>query len=137
MSLIEWRDGMNYLTKRDGFWAFVRRVSKEYERLDRRVIVRMSTKIRVVDDPRAIRAKEVAAHLNAALEAYWQALALGRPRLEAERHFAVSREMALQSKRSVPDRRLQEFLAEVNKRIDLVEALEKLEARERRLGIKR
>ena len=41
--------------KRDGYWRFVRRVPKEFLELDRRGIVQQSTKVRVADDPRAIR----------------------------------------------------------------------------------
>jgi hypothetical protein len=50
----------DYLTKRGGFWRFCRRVPDEYAALDRRAIVQQSTKVRIVDDPRALRAREVA-----------------------------------------------------------------------------
>jgi hypothetical protein len=64
-----------YLTKRGGFWRFCRRVPDEYAALDRRGIVQQSTKVRIVDDPRGIRAREVALRMNDALEKYWPDLA--------------------------------------------------------------
>ncbi len=65
----------NYLVRRESFWRFVRRVPQEYADLDKRGIVQQSTKIRVADDPKAIRASQVANNLNAALERYWRDLA--------------------------------------------------------------
>ena len=66
-----------HLVKRDGYGRFVRRVPKEFLELDRHGIVQ-STKIRVADDPRAIRAGEVAGRMNRALESlYWLSLADG------------------------------------------------------------
>ncbi|MFZ3353128.1 MAG: site-specific integrase [Xanthobacteraceae bacterium] len=67
----------SFLVRRDGYWRFARRVPKEYTHLDQRGIVQQSTKIRIADDPRCIRAGEVARRLNAGLEAYWQGLADG------------------------------------------------------------
>jgi integrase len=64
----------DYLVRRSGFWRFVRRVPKEYAELDRRGIVQQSTKVRVADDPKAIRARQVANDLNSALERYWRDL---------------------------------------------------------------
>jgi hypothetical protein len=60
-----------HLVKRDGYWRFVRRVPKEFLERDRRAIVQQSTKVRVADDPRAIRAGEVAERMNRALEGNW------------------------------------------------------------------
>ena len=65
------------LVRRDGYWRFVRRVPKEFARLDKRGIVQQSTKIRIADDPRAIRAGRVAEQLSASLESYWHSLADG------------------------------------------------------------
>lgn len=65
------------LVRRDGYWRFVRRVPKEFTHLDKRGIVQQSTKIRIADDPRAIRASKVAEQLNASLESYWHSLAHG------------------------------------------------------------
>lgn len=63
-----------YLVRRGGFWRFVRRVPMEYLKLDNRGIVQRSTGIRIVDDPRAVRAREVVAQYNAELERYWRDL---------------------------------------------------------------
>lgn len=67
----------DYLIKRDGMWRFVRRVPTEYAALDKRGIVQHSTKIRVADDPRGIRARQRVARMNADLETYWHNLAHG------------------------------------------------------------
>jgi len=63
-----------HLVKRDGYWRFIRRVPKQFLERDRRRIVQQSTKVRVADDPRAIRAGEIAERMNRALESYWLSL---------------------------------------------------------------
>ena len=63
-----------HLVKREGYWRFVRRVPREYSELDMRGIVQQSTRVRIADDPRGLRASEVAERLNRALETYWQSL---------------------------------------------------------------
>jgi integrase len=64
----------DYLVRRDGFWRFVRRVPLDYAEFDKRGIVQQSTKIRITDDPNAIRARQRVNELNAALERYWRDL---------------------------------------------------------------
>src|SRR5215472_6704060 len=64
----------DYLVRRGGFWRFVRRVPKEYADFDKRGIVQQSTKIRVADDPKKMRARKVAGDMNSALERYWRDL---------------------------------------------------------------
>lgn len=81
------------LVRRDGMWRFVRRVPKEYAHLDRRGIVQHSTRIRVADDPRAIRARKVAEQLSASVEAYWHSLADGQT-ADAVREYEASRAAA-------------------------------------------
>lgn len=66
-----------FLTRRKGTWYFVRRVPLEFSHLDRRVLVRHSTKIRVADDKYGRRAARVAQAFNHALEAEWKALSDG------------------------------------------------------------
>lgn len=66
-----------HLHKKKGYWYFNRRVPAHFKHIDDRDPVLLSTKIRVSDDPRAIRAKEVVAELNATLEAFWEAKANG------------------------------------------------------------
>lgn len=83
---------MNHLGKRAGYWHYVRRVPAVYADFDRRGIIKQSTKIRVADDPRGIAAAKAAAKINAATEAYWKGLFLGRAdeahqRYEAARQF--------------------------------------------------
>ncbi|GLQ09204.1 integrase [Devosia yakushimensis] len=63
---------------RDGIWYLIRRVPKNFEDLDRRRIVRISTNIAVLDDPRKVRAKVVVEQLNLQLEAYWQGMRDGQ-----------------------------------------------------------
>jgi hypothetical protein len=50
--------------KVNGFWFLVRRVPAEFATYDTRKLVRQSTGIRIVDDPRAVRAGEVVAKLH-------------------------------------------------------------------------
>jgi hypothetical protein len=65
------------LWKRDGIWHFVRRVPQHYTHLDKRVIVRQSIGIPVVNDPRGIHAKRVAESIDESLETYWRGLENG------------------------------------------------------------
>lgn len=60
--------------KVDGFWCLVRRVPARFKMLDDRGIVKVSTRIRVADDPRAVRARFVVSKLDEELHAYWLAL---------------------------------------------------------------
>ncbi|MBI1649835.1 integrase [Hyphomicrobium sulfonivorans] len=62
-----------------GIWSLVRFPPKRYQHVERRKVVRITTGIRAVDDPRAIRAYDVVQALNAELEAYWESLLNGRP----------------------------------------------------------
>jgi integrase len=82
-----------YLIKRDGFWHFCRRVPEPLVDLDRRGIVRQSTKIRVLDDPRAVRAAEYASRFNVELEAYWKGLLDGQS-AEAKLRYEQARRRA-------------------------------------------
>lgn len=112
----------DYLTRRGSFWRFTRRVPIEFEKVDKRVIVQESTKIRVADDPRGIRAGQVAERLNTALEAFWQSLADGATGA-AQAEYEAARKAARQLRISPPiqdskDRTITELLARI-------EALEK------------
>lgn len=64
--------------KREGFWYLVRRVPAQYAALDKRGIVRVSTGIRICDDPRAVTAQREVQRLDAELAKYWRDLAAGR-----------------------------------------------------------
>jgi len=66
-------------TKHHGLWTLLRFVPKAYKHLDSRRAVRISTGIRVADDPAGVRAYDVVQQINAKLEDEWQAKAEGRP----------------------------------------------------------
>ena len=65
----------DFLTRRNGSWHFARRVPTEFTHLDRRGVVRHSTKIRIASDRAAVRASRVAERFNSGLEQYWRSLA--------------------------------------------------------------
>jgi hypothetical protein len=50
--------------KLKGFWFLVRRVPGEFALYDKRNPVRISTGIRILDDPRGVRAGSVVAKLD-------------------------------------------------------------------------
>jgi integrase len=75
-----------YLTKRNGYWHFQRRVPLELAGLDKRGIVRHSTKIAVRADRRGARAAGIAAGMNRELEAYWRGLEEGKAQEAIDRY---------------------------------------------------
>lgn len=83
----------DYLTKRNGFWQYARRVPDEFTSLDLRGVVKLSTKIRVADDPKAVRARKVASRLNTETEAYWRGLRDGQS-VEARDRYMEARRRA-------------------------------------------
>ena len=81
---------------RAGWWYLIRRVPTAFTHLDKRGLVRISTRIRVADDPRGVRAQTAITKLNANLEAYWRGLATGSPDVAtADYHIAKRRARAL------------------------------------------
>jgi hypothetical protein len=64
--------------KLTGFWFLVRRVRGEFALYDRRNPVRISTGIRILDDPRGGREAAVVAKLDAELQRYWKDKRCGR-----------------------------------------------------------
>ena len=66
---------ISYLVKRNGVWHYQRRVPNDYAHLDRRGIVRTSTKVKIAGDKCGTKAGRVAARINATVEAYWRGLA--------------------------------------------------------------
>jgi integrase len=118
----------DYLTKRGGFWRFCRRVPDEYAALDRRGIVQQSTKVRIVDDPRGIRAKEVALRMNDGLEKYWRDLAnAGTAQALADYHAATK--AAKRMNISPPDASAQRTIVELLARIEQLEKGKRIEDR--------
>lgn len=81
----------DYLTKRNGFWQYARRVPDEFTKLDLRGVVKLSTKIRIADDPKAVRARKVAERLNKETEAYWKGLRDGRSMEARDRYMEARR----------------------------------------------
>jgi integrase len=108
----------DYLVKRDGFWRYVRRVPKEYATLDQRGIVQQSTKIRVADDPRAIRAQKVAGQMNQSLESFWRDM-VDSETTDAVRDYETSRNAARKLNISPPvDDPAKRTIAELLDRIE-------------------
>jgi integrase len=79
----------DFLTRRCGTWHFVRRVPLEFAQLDRRGIVKHSTKVRIAQDRTGRRAARVASRLNEELELYWNSLATGRSNADLNRYDQV------------------------------------------------
>jgi hypothetical protein len=73
----------DYLTKRNGVWQFVRRVPLEYAALDRRGVIKHSTRIQVSKDRRGSKAGKIADAMNRAQTEYWITLSKGKPPREA------------------------------------------------------
>ncbi|ADH91627.1 integrase family protein [Ancylobacter novellus DSM 506] len=68
---------VRYLTRRSGFWVYARRVPLEVADRDRRGVVKVSTGIRIADDPRGIAAAKAIARIDADHQLYWRGLAAG------------------------------------------------------------
>lgn len=79
--------------KRDGLWYLVRRVPAEYRAVDQRLIVRLSTGIRVADDPRGVVARKKVEELDRALWERWAARQAGQS-AEAEIRYRAAVETA-------------------------------------------
>ena len=118
----------NYLTKRGGFWRFCRRVPDEYTALDPRGIVQQSTKVRIVDDPRGIRAREIALRMNEALEKYWRDLASAGTAQAVSDYHAASK-AAKRMNISPPDASTQRTITELLARIEQLERGKRMEDR--------
>ena len=76
-----------------GFWFLVRRVPGEFSAFDSRKLVRISTGIRIVDDPRGVRAADVVTKLHTELLQYWKDKRRGRDR-DAEARYEQARNRA-------------------------------------------
>jgi integrase len=112
-----------YLTKHAGFWKLQRRVPTEVSTLDERGIVRISTGIRIADDPHAKRATTIAGRLNSDLEAYWGGLVAGsateaRRRYEQARSRARAMGFEYVAARDLAERDLDEIVARFERLID-------------------
>ena len=76
-----------------GYWYLVRRVPKEFQRIEPRRLVMLSTHIRVADDPRGIRAKSIVHQLDAELFLFWRDAQSGNL-TEARKQFLSAQETA-------------------------------------------
>jgi hypothetical protein len=109
------------LFKRDGIWHFVRRVPQQFVEQDGRVIVRQSTGIRVLDDPRAIHARRIADAMDADLEAFWHGRVNGdRDKALAEYEAARAAAKRLGVSPPVADK-AERTIAELLQRIELLQ----------------
>jgi hypothetical protein len=80
-----------YLTKREGYWHFTRRVPLDFAKLDPRGIIRHSTKVKVSEDRRGIKAGKIADEMNRDLMEYWRGLSQGKPQEAADRYNEARR----------------------------------------------
>ena len=69
-------------TCRNNTWHFVRRVPTEFAELDRRGVIKHSTRIKIANDRAGRRAARVADKLNEELELFWKGLSDGKPQAE-------------------------------------------------------
>jgi hypothetical protein len=122
--------GGGRLWKRDGIWHFVRRVPQQYAEHDGRVIVRQSTGIPVVNDPRAIHARRVAEAMDESLETYWRGLANGGIDLvmaEYEKARAAAKRLGVSP--PVTDK-AERTIAELMQRIELLQQGDRIKQRD-------
>ena len=82
--------------KLKGFWFLIRRVPAAFKTFDRRNPVRISTGIRITDDPRGVRAGAVVSRLDGDLARYWNDKRLGKgPEADARYRQACERARTL------------------------------------------
>jgi len=79
--------------KRKGYWYLARRVPKEFQAYDKRSVVYLTTGIRILDDPKARKARMVMARLDEELTQTWRDKRAGRD-TEAAARYHRAREMA-------------------------------------------
>ncbi|MEW6124433.1 MAG: site-specific integrase [Pseudomonadota bacterium] len=75
--------------KRDGLWYLIRRVPAEFRDVDDRQIVRLSTGIRVADDPRGVLAAKKVQQLDQALWEFWATRRAGQAQ-DAETRYKAA-----------------------------------------------
>jgi integrase len=86
----------DFLTRRNGTWHFVRRVPIEFAKLDRRGVIKHSTRVKIATDRSGRRAVRVADKFNEQLEIFWKGLADGKPKAHLNNYEAArSRARAL------------------------------------------
>ena len=114
----------DYLTRRDGFWRYSRRVPNAFADFDKREIVQLSTGIRVTDDPRGIAATKKAVEINSAVEKQWHDLANGIDSAKAKQEYDSAVRVAKRFGFSAPiDDPTQRSVPELLARIERLEGL--------------
>jgi integrase len=79
----------DFLTRRNGTWHFARRVPIEFAKIDRRGVVKHSTRIKIENDRAGRRAARVAEKFNAELEQFWRSLSGGKSKDDLSNYEAV------------------------------------------------
>jgi integrase len=79
----------DFLTRRNGTWHFVRRVPIEFVKLDKRGVVKHSTRIKIASDRAGRRAARVAEKFNEQLEIFWNGLSGGKPKDQLDNYNAT------------------------------------------------
>jgi len=111
----------DFLTRRGGTWYFVRRVPSAYAELDRRGVVRHSTRVKIADDRVGRRAARIADTLNQELEHFWISLAGGQPGDGLSRYDEARRRARSLGYNYIPNSELIALAQE--KRLERLEAL--------------
>ena len=111
----------DFLTRRGTTWHFVRRVPAEFTALDRRGIVRHSTRIKITEDRLGRRASRVADRLNTELECFWKELAEGCSNADINRYEQARRRARSLGYDYIPNGELVALPQE--KRLERLEAL--------------
>jgi len=68
----------DFLTRRNGTWHFVRRVPIEFAAVDKRGVIKHSTRVKIATDRAGRRAARVAEKFNEQLEIFWSGLSNGQ-----------------------------------------------------------
>jgi integrase len=111
----------DFLTRRGATWHYVRRVPAEFAALDRRGIVRHSTRIKIAEDRLGRRAARIADTLNEELERFWKGLAAGTSKGVNTRYNEARRNARKLGFDYIPQSEL--LLLSQEKRLERLEAL--------------
>ena len=111
----------DFLTRRGSTWHFVRRVPVEFAELDKRGIVRHSTRMKVAEDRTGRKAARIAESLNEELECFWRGLARGQTAANTVRYDDLRRRARSLGFDYVPNSDL--LTLSQSERLDRIEAL--------------
>jgi len=106
--------------KRSGFWYLIRKTPREFWDIEPRRLIQITTGVRVADDPKGIRAKELVRQLDADLLALWKARISGSDPNARERYEAAVKEAQRHGFQYVPAAKIpalgiEEFLRRIEK----------------------